>query len=1027
MPREDPAWFYDNKTCNLILFGGWANRWLGDVWLLNVSPIIGPPYACMGVSPHVGPVFGDTEIQVHGLNFKDGKIEVKFGSGKTEAISMGKWVDEKTITCRTPNFEAFGALPVDLRININGEGWTVNKVTFTYFANPSAKFSLCYGPGVLPTVLAGVEMPFIIQSKDTCNNKRTTGGDEFVVEVISEDGKQKGDVRVIDLDNGTYEVLYTAPTAGKYLVHVGFDELGDPPVVLPIRGSPFKVEIVDPWTYNSIQGTAPPKAKEGKLLALGQELVLYNPADASTVSVGKQEGQQWTFATAPTADKGSGRPANRKLPGTAVLGKDELVVSGGSVSDKEVDDLWLLSKEGESWTWFKMDQLSHVSKRRAAAADAPAPAAEPSIASSISPAPAAEPSSAAAPAAESSSAAAPEGAEAAEGGEAEKPAAPEGAEGGEAEKPAAAEEEKPAEPEAPAAAAPAEAAGGEEEEEVTNKARMQAVVAPIASFAQGAVVDKKILVFGGSRDLTALEELEFFDLAAGGKAVEVTLKGNIPRARKQASAVQDSKTSVFLFGGIGADEVTEEDEMLNDMYRFVMSGKAVTVEVVKATGAVPSARYDAQMVQYDKNRLLLIGGTTRDDNQKDVKLNDVYMFDVEKKHWTLIYKGALELGPSGPMTLFKNQAVGLHVTGSGNTYPTTAVLDFVDKYESQQFLKKMKTEGVAMMDRVGGWIERQATGLDMAANLEALTEDFSRLVKTLEALFNVRARADNIDLEIDQIKEVMLQLKRAKVPNLAKQEKELEDIEARWTEIKKDAPVVRKAVEELQKQEGERIRHEIGDITETAKAFRKDFLSRPFLKYESGYDKAIGELDQDVLPKLKELKDKVTEYGNYANIFEFPELVVPALKELTECEEDAQAARETWGMVKSILAQKEAWAQTPWSQTNTEELDSGARNFVKDKRNLPKRSNDMGVYKGMDLELKNIMTSIPLVSDLRSPAMRERHWKLLMEATQKSFVMDANFKLGDLLALQLHLFEEQGAWLACCSFPSPPACPCPRR
>ena len=39
--REDTAWVYDNKSCRLMMFGGWANRWLGDTWALNVSPVIG--------------------------------------------------------------------------------------------------------------------------------------------------------------------------------------------------------------------------------------------------------------------------------------------------------------------------------------------------------------------------------------------------------------------------------------------------------------------------------------------------------------------------------------------------------------------------------------------------------------------------------------------------------------------------------------------------------------------------------------------------------------------------------------------------------------------------------------------------------------------------------------------------------------------------------------------------------------------------------------------------------------------------
>ena len=67
--REDSAWVYEAKTCSLLMFGGWANRWLGDLWKLNVASIIGPPYACTGVDPGIGPVFGGTEIQLKGARY----------------------------------------------------------------------------------------------------------------------------------------------------------------------------------------------------------------------------------------------------------------------------------------------------------------------------------------------------------------------------------------------------------------------------------------------------------------------------------------------------------------------------------------------------------------------------------------------------------------------------------------------------------------------------------------------------------------------------------------------------------------------------------------------------------------------------------------------------------------------------------------------------------------------------------------------------------------------------------------------
>lgn len=42
---------YDPRSSSVLMFGGWANRWLGDLVRLNVAQIIGPPYACTGAWP----------------------------------------------------------------------------------------------------------------------------------------------------------------------------------------------------------------------------------------------------------------------------------------------------------------------------------------------------------------------------------------------------------------------------------------------------------------------------------------------------------------------------------------------------------------------------------------------------------------------------------------------------------------------------------------------------------------------------------------------------------------------------------------------------------------------------------------------------------------------------------------------------------------------------------------------------------------------------------------------------------------
>ena len=43
-PRSDSDLVYDSKGSRIFLFGGWANRWFDDLYILDVGSVVGPPY-----------------------------------------------------------------------------------------------------------------------------------------------------------------------------------------------------------------------------------------------------------------------------------------------------------------------------------------------------------------------------------------------------------------------------------------------------------------------------------------------------------------------------------------------------------------------------------------------------------------------------------------------------------------------------------------------------------------------------------------------------------------------------------------------------------------------------------------------------------------------------------------------------------------------------------------------------------------------------------------------------------------------
>ncbi len=52
----------------LVLFGGWGDEWLDDLYGLDVSGIVGPPYAVQKLIPATGPISGKTRVSVRYLD-----------------------------------------------------------------------------------------------------------------------------------------------------------------------------------------------------------------------------------------------------------------------------------------------------------------------------------------------------------------------------------------------------------------------------------------------------------------------------------------------------------------------------------------------------------------------------------------------------------------------------------------------------------------------------------------------------------------------------------------------------------------------------------------------------------------------------------------------------------------------------------------------------------------------------------------------------------------------------------------------
>jgi len=70
---------------------------------------------------------------------------------------------------------------------------------------------------------------------------------------------------------------------------------------------------------------------------------------------------------------------------------------------------------------------------------------------------------------------------------------------------------------------------------------------------------------------------------------------------------------------------------------------------------------------------------------------------------------------------------------------------------------------------------------------------------------------------------------------------------------------------------------------------------------------------------------------------------------------------------------------------------------------VDKRAN---AYLGILDEIKKWIVLLPLLSELRDPAMRDRHWDAIRKKVKKNFTVDSKLLLQDIYDLNLDNYKE---------------------
>ncbi len=342
-------------------------------------------------------------------------------------------------------------------------------------------------------------------------------------------------------------------------------------------------------------------------------------------------------------------------------------------------------------------------------------------------------------------------------------------------------------------------------------------------------------------------------------------------------------------------------------------------------------------------------------------------------------------------------------------------------YQYQQYLLDKVTNNVANLDEF-------VRDTDIKLDTEVGDDNRQAMLDVMGYLRDVRKRTAETDAMFDPLKQTVALLAKHETPSVPAVSEEtlklLEETPMQWNNLKKKSVVTKEKLAKSQSREADNLKKEGKEFEDRVAGFFKAFRKEMPFEYDGGdYDTAyskvdavhhgpnefmmtMGEEGSETEAPLTSVKDMQIAAAKLNELQELFELYVIEYREIAACARDAANVKSVWDVITMVQCIYTEWKKTKWDDINVEELQEQNKKLQKEVKGCDKVVKNWPCYKGLEDSVKNMQSSLPLVEELRSKAMRERHWKQVMRACGTDFKMDESFTFGGMLDLELHKYED---------------------
>ncbi|XP_078672103.1 uncharacterized protein LOC144911712 isoform X1 [Branchiostoma floridae x Branchiostoma belcheri] len=314
------------------------------------------------------------------------------------------------------------------------------------------------------------------------------------------------------------------------------------------------------------------------------------------------------------------------------------------------------------------------------------------------------------------------------------------------------------------------------------------------------------------------------------------------------------------------------------------------------------------------------------------------------------------------------------------------------------FTKYLTDQVTEMLTTLDKFLKRIEPDIEGITGEERDTASFMRMMR----LFNeVSAQQQEMDGKFQAMHRTVLLLEKYQMQLPAATERLFKAAPGRWNNLKTKVSLAKQRL-------GPRIQEESRRITKDLARFgmRVDELVSDISQSEVYMRECTFENAWEILGDFRRRLDHLeNEAQDLIELQELLETAVVNFSLLPQCRQDLRNLKLVWETWRVVSEQQNDWRLHRWQKIDTKFLRTATQEQLARVKGLPEDTFVWDVYMGMQESIVIIQACLPLIDDLRNPAMRTRHWKQLVRITGGVLQIDNDslkkMTLGQLLELGL--------------------------